>query len=184
MQNLKKFAASLLVLLLAMQAALAARQKQPAPQKPERVRVGIAPVRNLTAEIISPHVLTLEVRQELTSKHTDAELLLGDTPADIEEDAAKKKCEYILYADVVLMRQVKRGLRAAGADQADEPNPLLEPSGTFVCQLRVRLVKVGSPRARLDKKIHSVGGGVTAQDAAVLLTHSIRRLVLSFLGVK
>ena len=172
------------LLLLGVPAALVAQQKQPEPQKPERVRIGIAPVRNLTTAIISVHVLALEIRQELASKETEAELLIGKTPDEIEEDAAKKDCDYILYTDVVIMQQVTRGPRVAGADRADEPNPIYEPAGTFVGQLRVRLVKLGSSRARFDQKIHSAGGGVTAEDAALNLTHSIRRLVLRALGVK
>ncbi len=174
----------LAVLLLGVPAALVAQQKQPEAQKPERVRIGIAPVRNLTTEIISPHILALEIRQELMTKHTDAELLAGETRDELEEDAKKKECDYILYADVVLMRQVTRGARVAGAERADEPDPIYESSGTFVGQLRVRLVKLGTSRPRFDQKIHGAGGGVTAQDAALNLTHSIRRLVLRALGVK
>jgi len=174
----------LAALLLGMPAALVAQQKQPEAQKPERVRIGIAPVRNLTTAIMSPHVLALEIRQELASKETEAELLIGKAPDEIEEDAAKKDCDYILYTDVVIMHQVSRGARVAGAERADEPDLIYEPAGTFVGQLRVRMVKMGTSRARFDQKIHSAGGGVTAEDAALNLTHSIRRLVLRALGVK
>jgi hypothetical protein len=173
----------LAVLLLAIPATIAA-QKQPAAQKPERTRVGIAPVRNLTTEIISAHVVALEIRQELMTKHTDAELLEGEMRDELEADAKKKECDYILYADVVLMRRVARGARVAGADRADEPDLLYESSGTFVGQLRVRMFKLDTARARFDQKISSAGGGVTAQDAALNMTHSIRRMVLSALGVK
>ena len=172
----------LALLLLGTPASVVAQQKAE-PQKRERLRIGIAPVRNLTTALISVHVLASEIRQELVSKATEAELLLGTSRDEIEGDAAKKSCDYILYADVEQMRHVARGPRTAGADRADDPN-LHEPRGTFVGQLRVRLVEVGSLRTRFDQKIHSVGGGMTAQDAALALTHSIRRLVLRALGVK
>jgi len=183
MTRFVKLGAFLAVLLLAIPATIAA-QKQPEAPKPERARIGIAPVRNLTTEIIFPHVLALEIRQELMSKHTDAEILSGETRDELEADSKKKECDYILYAEVVLMRQVTRGRRLAGADRADQPDPMVESSGAFVGQLRVRMFKLDTARARFDQKIHSVGGGVTAQDAALNLTHSIRRLVLSALGVK
>jgi hypothetical protein len=184
MTRFAKLGILLVALVLSLPTTFVARQKQPEPQKPERTRIGIAPVRNLTSEIISPHILALEIRQELMTKHTDAELLAGETRDELEEDAKKKECDYILYADVVLMRQVTRGARVAGAERADEPDPIYESSGTFVGQLRVRMVKLGTSRPRFDQKIHGAGGGVTAQDAALNLTHSIRRLVLSALGVK
>jgi hypothetical protein len=173
----------LAVLLFAAPAA-AAQRKQPEAPKRERARIGIAPVRNLTTAILSVHALALEIRHELTSKETDAELLEGTDRDEIELDARKKECDYILYADVVVMQQAMRGPRLAGADRADEPDPIVEPSGSFVGQMRVRLVKMGSTRPRLDQKIHSVNSGGTAQDAALNLTHSIRRLVLRALGVK
>ena len=171
---------SAVVALLLFSCAGLAQQPKTEPKKQERVRIGIAPVRNLTAEALSVNLLAVELRQELMTKTTDAEILLGATDEEIKADAEKKKCDYILFADVDLLRRSGPLGRPTKRD-IGEPD---EPSANYVGRLHFRLIELANEKTRLDQKVMSAGRGFSAQDTAINLTHSVRTPVLRALGIK
>jgi hypothetical protein len=73
-------------------------------RRPGTVRVGVVEIANRTDRSPSVDMLRNSLIGGITESDIDAVPLDGRTPSDIEAEAKRKECDYILYTDITLLK--------------------------------------------------------------------------------
>ena len=80
------------------------------PKKPGTVRVGVAPVRNITGQPVSTDDLSQALIESFEETATDVILLKSSTPSEQADEAKKLECDYVLTNTVSEMKRPGRGM--------------------------------------------------------------------------
>jgi hypothetical protein len=80
-----------------------------APKKPGVIRIGVLEPVNHTDRNLSGRFLRQDVVAKLNKGSFDALPLAGSSPGEIEQEAAKLQCDYILFTDITDVKTSKSG---------------------------------------------------------------------------
>ncbi|MBI3663450.1 MAG: hypothetical protein HY234_10435 [Acidobacteria bacterium] len=176
------FLTSTLALFVLVVAAHTLLAQSPQERRQNKPLVGVAPIKNSTAEPLSVHLLRLGLVQELNNSVTEAVELSGTSPDEIVADAKKKHCEFILYNDIFFAFRQDRGSRSGPGGRYPD---VYDPAGNFLVRIRFKLVEPGVLKPRLEDTANSSNANpVTAQEAAEGALRSVRQFVVSELRAK
>lgn len=132
---------------------------QAAPKKPGIVRIGVLEPVNKSARALNTHGL----REALVSKFKapyEALPLAGSSAADIDADAARLQCDYILLAELNEVKSSKPG-KIGGLLKAASGGPPSKDVQNVKATYRLYAAgATASPRASGDVKVTSGGFGV------------------------
>ena len=154
----------------------------PQDKESRKPLIGIAPIKNSTTEPLSIHQLRLGLLQELNGKVTEAVEVFGTSTDEIVADALKKKCDFILYDDVIFARRMDRGPREVPGGRDSDP---YAPAGKFAVRIRYKLIAPEGRKPRMeDIAVSANPSAVTAQEAVEGALHIVREFVVSELRTK
>lgn len=165
-------------LFLIFLALLALAHGAPAQEKSaKKPLIGVATIKNSTTEPLSVHMLRLGLVQELNNKITEAIELSGQTLDEIIADAKQKKCDFILYNDIIFARRADRRPRETPGGRDSDP---YAPAGQFVVRVHFKLIAPGVAKPRMEDSATSGNSTpVTAQEAAEGALRAVRSFVVS-----
>ena len=143
-------------------------------KRPGTIRVGVAGINNKTPRTVSVESLREQLVASINGSNVDAVPLNASAPADIEAEAARKSCDFILYTDIMSLKQSAArklgGLlgRATGVDTSGVDKS--------EAQLQYRLLAAGSASAVLQSSAtakeegddQSVGAALRQESQKVL----------------
>jgi hypothetical protein len=134
-------------------------------KRPGTIRIGVVSIGNRAGASVSTQALREQLIGTLSDSNLEAVALNAASPAELEQEAKQKQCDFILYTDITVLKQSKAGKvggllgRAAGVGSAE---------ASTESRLDFRLVAPGSMSPQLQSSATAKEEGDQASLAAAL----------------
>lgn len=128
--------------------------------EPGTIRVGVVQLNNRSGREVSTHALRERLISNIQDSGIEAIPLNALTPADAEAEAKAKRCDFILYTDIAVLKAGKLGGmfgRVAGVSGAGKTESKIE--------FRLFAVSDGSPRLQSSTSAKEEGDEASAGTA-------------------
>jgi hypothetical protein len=129
-----------------------------APKKPGLVRIGVLEPVNKASQTLPTRQLRQELVGEFRKAPFEAVALAGQSPVEIEKDARRLECDYILYSEIADIKTSKPGKVGGLLKKASGEGPARD---TVEARLDYKLYAVGdtaSPKMAATARANSGGG--------------------------
>ena len=139
-------------------------------KKPGTIRIGVAPVTNKSGETLPVEDLSEALAESLGDVEKDVVMLHAGTPKEIEAEAQRRQCDYVLQDTVSQVKKNSGGMmgKLSGGGSAEE----------YSAKVDYALVVPGQPKPAVSGSEHT---GTSLVRKTVVVAAKVTQLVAPFM---